>query len=168
MSTPAREREQAAHRIVMLARSIVLQVRRPELRQPDRSERIRRATSGDSALPLLDIASAAGAGERDQILAAIVQVLSRPNAQVGAVLEICRALDPETVAAIWWALPEDRRSVIYRDDVCGYTVAHYRDYLPAAQHELDELLAATEPAGDFAADVTRTLARSMLPMGLDA
>src|SRR4051812_25936389 len=100
----------------MLAHSIVLLVRRPELRQIDRGERVRRATSVDAALGLFEMASAAGAGERDQICAAIVQSLSRPRAQVSAVLEIARALDPETVAAIWWALPEDRRSVINRDD----------------------------------------------------
>lgn len=68
-----------------------------------------------------------------------------------------RALDPETVAAIWWALPEDRRSVIYRDDVCGYTVAHYRDHLPAAQYEFETLLADTPDT-----EITRPLARIML------
>jgi hypothetical protein len=155
------EREQAARRIVQQARLYRLLARRLELNQPDRAGRIARALPDDAPgpLPLLDAAAVASAGELDQLCAHAVRTLTK-GGQLGGVLDLLGYLSPERVAAIWWALPPYRRRVIYRDDACGYHVAQYRDYLPAAQAELEQLIADTE--GD---ELTVALAREMLPYG---
>jgi hypothetical protein len=156
-----RQREQGSRRAAQQARLFRLLARRLELNQPDRAGRIARALPDDAPgpLPLLDAAAVAGAGELDQLCAAAVRLLAK-GGQVGGVLDLLGYLSPERVAAIWWALPPDRRRVIYRDDACGYHVAQYRDYLPAAEIELEQLIADTP-----ATSITYDLAREMLPHG---
>jgi hypothetical protein len=158
------ERTQAARRIVTLARFLATLARRPELCQHDRADRIARALPQDAPgpLPLLDAAGVAGAGELDQLCAAAVRILGRKGGTVAPLLDLLGYLPPERVAAIYWALPADRRRVFDRDPACSYQVAQYRDLLPAAQAELDTLIEQTTATET---DVTYALAREMLPYG---
>jgi hypothetical protein len=160
---------QAARRIVTLARFLATLARRPELCQSDRANRITRALPNDAPgpLPLLDATGVAGAGELDQICAAAVRILSRKGATVAPLLDLLGYLPPERVAAIYWALPPNRRRVFDRDPACSYHVAQYRDLLSAAQAELDELIAGTEPTSE-SAEFTSAFAREMLLGDLDA
>jgi hypothetical protein len=155
------ESEQAARRVVQQARLFRLLARRLELSQPDRADRVARAlpTDAPGPLPLLDAAAVASAGELDQLCGHAVRMLAK-GGQVAGVLDLLGNLSPERVAAIWWALPPHRRRVIYRDDACGYHVAQYRDYLPAAEIELEQMIADTP-----ATSITYDLAREMLPYG---
>jgi hypothetical protein len=145
----------AAKRIVIRARLYRLLARRVEFAGGDQIGRARRALNPEPTGPLhvLDAVAVVGAGELDQLCGYSVRLLSRKGKSTRELADLLGMLEPERVAAIWWALPVDRRSALERDPACGYHIGRYRDALSAAERELEELIEDT-PTTDLGHELT--------------
>jgi hypothetical protein len=149
MTTPA------ARRIVTQARLYRLLARRVEFANHDRISRARRALDVEPTGPLhlLDAVSVINAGELDQLCGYAVRLLSSKGKRTAELADMLGMLDPERITAIWWALPKDRRRALQRDPACGYHIHKYRNDLPAAERELQDLIEDT-PTSDHGYELT--------------
>jgi hypothetical protein len=145
----------AAKRIVIRARLYRLLARRVEFAGGDRISRACRALSPEPTGPLhvLDAVSVIGAGELDQLCGYAVRLLSRKGKRTSELADLLGMLGPERVAAIWWALPADRRQTLERDPACGYHIGRFRDGLSTAERELEDLIEDT-PTTDMGHELT--------------
>lgn len=149
-----------AYRIALYAHAYQLLARRPELWTADRDRRLDRALAdaGPGRLPLLDAVLVSQAGMLDVLCSYSVAMLQRPGARNVEVLDLLGMLDRDRIAAIYHALPVDRRAVVTRDPIWGYHVQHApHDEITAALNQLrwidpDPI---TEPSAAMLAVVAR-------------
>jgi hypothetical protein len=135
-----------AFKIATLAHGYALLARRPELWTNNVGERITRATSdeGPGRLSAFDAILVAQSGSIDRLCAYAVVVLSRKGGRTSELLDVLGMLDADRVLAIYYALPDDRRAVVARDNAWAFHISR----APAAEivavlHELQAL--GTEP-----------------------
>jgi hypothetical protein len=103
---------------------------------------MRHALTDDAPGPLhlLDAGMVRYSSELDRLCGYAVSRL-RQHARV-EVLDVLGMLDPERVAAIYYAVPPGRRAALLKDPAWAYHV-HAAGDVPGAMAELDDLLAAT-------------------------
>jgi hypothetical protein len=145
----------AARRIVTQARLYGMLARRVEFANHDTISRANRALASEPTGPLhlIDAVAVIRAGELDQLCGYAVRLLSSKGKRTTEVADVLGMLDPERIAAIWWALPKNRRPALQRDPACGYHIHKYRRDLPAAQRELEDLIEDT-PTTDHGYELT--------------
>lgn len=120
----------------------------------DREDRIRYALgagpyANEPPPHLFDLAGIAGASELDrfcgQVVAFLAEHWDRLNPQV---VDLLGNLEPDRVAAIYFALPPNRRGFLRRDFYWETFVGEVERELPEAERRLRELIEAT-PASDI-------------------
>jgi hypothetical protein len=138
--------ESEPYLVAHYARRFELLARRPELLNKNREDRVAHSF-GDSAGPgplhLLDIANVVGAGELDFLCAYAVTILRKPGGASAALLDVLGILDPVRVAAIAFALPEERRRRLRRDPYWNRAISEVECAMPEAIAALDELIDET-------------------------
>lgn len=114
--------EMDAQRIALMARLFRLLADRPEFLTTNVGSRIDAAwtTSAPGSLPALDRWLVTQAGELDRLCGYAVAKLRSSAPPV--LLDVLGLLDPERIVAIYYAMPEDRRSAVLRDGAWGYYV----------------------------------------------
>jgi hypothetical protein len=148
-----------AFEIAANARRYARLARRPELLTSDRKARASAAlTDGPPGpLALYDAALTIGASELDRFSAYVVALLSSPkrgSRSVATLLDSLGVLDPDRVAAIYFALPAERRAMLLRDYACARHVRDVKREVPEAEAALRDLIEETPTS-----DVGYTLAR---------
>jgi hypothetical protein len=113
-----------AHRVALLVRLFRLLANRHEFRTPDAARRIDAAwtSSSPGSLPVLDRWLITQATELDQMCGYTVAKLRKTAS--APVLDVLGVLDPERIVAMYYVLPERRRSAVLRDGVWAYHVGH--------------------------------------------
>jgi hypothetical protein len=148
------------YKIALLARAYRILARRPELWTDDCPERVRHALTDDGPgrLSALDAVLVFQTGKLDVLCAYAVAMLHRPGARNAEVLDLLGMLDPDRIAAIYYALPEERRGVVTRDPVWAYHVHRAPgDEITAALADLSwcDPEPISEPSGAMLAAVAR-------------
>jgi hypothetical protein len=146
LEAPQGEGVNRAYRIALLARRYALIARRPEFQTPNQPDRLQHALAAEppGPLPLLDAAQAVGSTELDRLCGYAVALLRRPG-RTSEILDLLGVLDPDRIAAIYFALPAERRNVITRDAACAFHVYHApRDETEAALSDVEALVATTD------------------------
>lgn len=146
-----------AYNIALLARRLHLIATRPEFRNEQQVDRLDRTLTEDApgALSLPDAMLIIGASELDRMLGYAVAVMSRKGGRIAEVLDVLGMLNPDSICAVYYALPEERRTVVTRDPVWAYHVSQLD------QDEMQEALAwaaeARTPVGPVVAALTRAV-----------
>jgi hypothetical protein len=91
-------------------------------------------------------------GEVDRLCAYAVRVLGRKGKQTTELLDVLGMLDPDHMAAIYYALPKERRAVTTRDATWAYRVHEIAEVMT------DAALALIEEKYEPASPVTAALA----------
>jgi hypothetical protein len=140
--TPTVERR--AFEIAANARRYRLIARRPEYLL-DRETRIRHALAEDAQpLHLFDAAMAIGASELDIFCGYVVSILNKPHGRpTTTLLDALGILEPDRVAAIYFALAPERRNVMLRDGPCAIHIQRVAREIPDAERRLNEFIADT-------------------------
>ena len=128
--------------IAYLSRRFVLLADRPELCCTDKAELIERVL--DMAVPLseLDRTLVLHAGELDRLCAHAVRVLRVRS--VKPLLDVLGVLDPDRIAALYYALPLRRRGAMQRDPVWAWHVDHAPPGTEAAVAAVEALAVDTQ------------------------
>jgi hypothetical protein len=126
-----------AQRIACFAHAYRLLARRPELWTHDRRARLAHAAGEHATCPysLLDTVLVTQAGELD-ILCAYAVTLIRTSGRRREMLDLLGILDPDRIVAIYYALPNERRSTVRGDPVWAYQLQ--RAPHPAIEEALAE------------------------------
>jgi len=135
-----------AFRIAFKARLYRLLSQRPEYLSTDRAEVIERLLDAPVPLGDLDRTLLLHAGELDRLCGYAVRTLAQ-RAHTPA-LHVLAVLDPDRLAAMYYALPEDRREWVRRDEAWAYHV----DRVPEDAEQ------AVAEVAEWAQDSQRTLA----------
>jgi hypothetical protein len=128
------------------ARRYRLLARRPEFLSHDRAVRADHALSEDppGELDLFDAVMAIGTSELDRFCGFAVALLNNPKRRsVVTLLDAIGILDPDRVAAIYFALEPNRRKVMRDDPACAYHVRQVERDFHASEVALEEMLVDT-------------------------
>jgi hypothetical protein len=127
------------------ARRYRLLSRRPEFLSHSRVVRADHALS-DESLPVLDLFDAVmaiGTSELDRFCGYAVALLNNPKRRSGPLLDAIGILDPDRVAAIFFALDPSRRKVMRDDPACAYHVQQVEQDYAESEEALEEMIAET-------------------------
>lgn len=87
---------------------------------------------------------AIGASELDRFCGYAVALLNNPGRRsVASLLDALGILDPDRVAAIYFALKPERRKVMRADPACSFHIQSVERDFPASDEALEDLIAAT-------------------------
>jgi hypothetical protein len=93
---------------------------------------------------LFDLAGIAGASDLDRFCAAAVVILDQHGDDVGPhTVDLLASLEPDRAAAIYFALPPERRRFLRRDPYWETYIAAVEPAMSEAERRLRELLDAT-------------------------
>ena len=112
--------------------------RRPELWSHDVGAAVQHALTdeGPGRLCALDAVLVFQTGKLDVLCAYAVAMLRRDGARSAEVLDLLGMLDADRIAAIYYALPEERREVVTRDPVWAYDLQRAPGGVVEAMSEL--------------------------------
>ena len=150
-------RRRRAFEVAANARRFRLLARRPEFLSPLRSARIHYALDDEiGPTHLFDAAQLVGASVLDRFSGYVVALLnSSERRSVATLLDAIGILEPDRVAAIYFALKAEHRYEMRRDPACAYHVQQIEADVPAAETVLEEMLAATAETSEVGYDVAR-------------
>jgi hypothetical protein len=133
---------EAAYKIAFLARRYRLLSERPEFLTANRAELIERLLASPVTVGALDRSVILHTSELDRLCAHAVYVLTRRGHK--PVLDVLSVLGPERLAAMYYALPENRRAIVRRDLAWAYHVDHAPPGVEEALAEFAQLAESTQ------------------------
>ncbi|HET7571777.1 MAG TPA: hypothetical protein VFJ77_03810 [Gaiellaceae bacterium] len=156
------------YKIALLARAYRMLARRPELWTHDCAERLRHALTDDGPgrMSALDAVLVFQAGKLDVLCAYAVAILRRPGERNAKILDLLGMLDPDRIAAIYYALPDERRNIVKRDPAWAYHLGRTpHDDVTAALADLEwcDPEPITEPSAAMLAAAARLQDRRARP-----
>ena len=126
-----------AYRIGFLARRYRLLSERPEFLTANRAELIERVLASPVTIGELDRSMILHASELDRLCAHAVRGLAQRTSR--PVLDLLGVLSPERLAAMYYALPENRRAGVRRDPAWAYHVERVPLGTAEAVEEFEQL-----------------------------